>query len=74
AAASYAGLKASIDQYYDENIAHRDQTDKLVESSTSSLDRSSTTISDLYKGMDVITQLLKDINNAFKDDLLQTRK
>ncbi|GJW40505.1 hypothetical protein Tco_0066350 [Tanacetum coccineum] len=34
----------------------------------SSLDRSSTTISDLYKGLDVITQLLKDINNDVKDD------
>ncbi|GJY49856.1 hypothetical protein Tco_0439812 [Tanacetum coccineum] len=68
AAASYADLKALIDQYYDENIAHRDQTDKLVEASMSSLDRSSTTISDLYKGLDVITQLLKDINNAVKDD------
>ncbi|GJZ33531.1 hypothetical protein Tco_0578967 [Tanacetum coccineum] len=66
--ASYADLKALIDQYYDENIAHRDQTDKLVEASMSSLDRSSTAISDLYKGLDVITQLLKDINNAVKDD------
>ncbi|GJV93330.1 hypothetical protein Tco_1541143 [Tanacetum coccineum] len=60
--------KASNDQYYDENIAHRDQTDKLVEASMSSLDRSSTTISDLYKGLDVITQLLKNINNGVKDD------
>ncbi|GJS62731.1 putative nucleotidyltransferase, ribonuclease H [Tanacetum coccineum] len=42
---------ASVDQYYDENIAHRDQNDKLVEASISSLDRSSTTISDLYKGL-----------------------
>ncbi|GJU46784.1 hypothetical protein Tco_1204050 [Tanacetum coccineum] len=40
AAVSYANLKASIDQYYDENIAHIDQTDKLVEASMSSLDRS----------------------------------
>ncbi|GKG46596.1 hypothetical protein Tco_0501442, partial [Tanacetum coccineum] len=68
AAVSYADLKASIDQYYDENIAHRDQTDKLMKASMSSLDRSSTTISDLYKGPDVITQLLKDINNVVKDD------
>ncbi|GJU38115.1 hypothetical protein Tco_1186469 [Tanacetum coccineum] len=30
AAVSYADLKASIDTYYDENIAHRDQTDKLL--------------------------------------------
>ncbi|GJU52641.1 hypothetical protein Tco_1226355 [Tanacetum coccineum] len=64
----YADLKASVDQYYDENIAHRDQTDKLMEASMSSLDRSSTTISDLYKGLNVITELLKDISNAVKDD------
>ncbi|GJR13513.1 hypothetical protein Tco_0796165 [Tanacetum coccineum] len=74
AAAFYTNLKASIDQYYDENIAHKDQTDILVEASMSSLDRSSTTISDLYKGMDVITQLLKDINNAVKDDPAANQK
>ncbi|GJV51250.1 hypothetical protein Tco_1446991 [Tanacetum coccineum] len=76
AAVSYAGLKGSIDQYYDENIAHRDQTDKLVEASMNSLDRSSTTISDLYKGLDFITQLLKDINNTGFDfsALLSTMK
>ncbi|GKA84971.1 hypothetical protein Tco_0806625, partial [Tanacetum coccineum] len=74
AALSYADIMASIDQYYDENIAHRDQTDKLVEASMSSLDRSSTTISDLYKGMDVITKLLKDINNVVKDDPAANQK
>ncbi|GJT82955.1 hypothetical protein Tco_1057297 [Tanacetum coccineum] len=42
AAVHYDNLKASIDDYYDENIAHRDQTDKLVEAFMSSLDRSST--------------------------------
>ncbi|GJR06308.1 hypothetical protein Tco_0529292 [Tanacetum coccineum] len=31
--------RASVDQYYDKNIAHRDQTDKLVEAFMSSLDR-----------------------------------
>ncbi|GJT99239.1 hypothetical protein Tco_1094757, partial [Tanacetum coccineum] len=74
AAVSYADLKASINQYYDENIAHKDQTDKLVEASMSSLDRSNTTISDLYKGLDVITKLLKDINNAVKDDPAANKK
>ncbi|GKD91719.1 hypothetical protein Tco_1367226 [Tanacetum coccineum] len=74
AAVSYANLKASIDQYYDENIAHIDQTDKLVEASMSSLDRSSTTISDLYKGLDVITQLLKDISISIKDDPATNQK
>ncbi|GJY79001.1 hypothetical protein Tco_0484802 [Tanacetum coccineum] len=74
ATVSYAGLKGSIDQYYDENIAHRDQTDKLVEASMSSLDRSNTTISDLYKGLDFITQLLKDINNTVKHDPATNQK
>ncbi|GKA03191.1 hypothetical protein Tco_0675972 [Tanacetum coccineum] len=74
AAVSYADLKASIDQYYDENIAHRDQTDKLVEASMSSLDRSSTTIGDLYKGLNVITELLKNVNTAVKDDPATNQK
>ncbi|GJT34478.1 hypothetical protein Tco_0924897 [Tanacetum coccineum] len=56
--------KASINQYYDENIAHRDQTDKLVEA----------TISDLYKGLNVITELLKTINTTVKDDPTTNQK
>ncbi|GKA74169.1 hypothetical protein Tco_0780471 [Tanacetum coccineum] len=74
AAVNYANLKASIDEYYDENIAHRYQTDKLVEASMSSLDKSSTTISDLYKGLNTITELLKEINNAVKDDHVMNKK
>ncbi|GKF60683.1 hypothetical protein Tco_0177469, partial [Tanacetum coccineum] len=65
---NYTNLKASIDEYYDENISHRDQTDKLVKASMSSHDKSRTTMDDLYKGLNVITALLKDINNAVKDD------
>ncbi|GJZ30571.1 hypothetical protein Tco_0575618, partial [Tanacetum coccineum] len=64
---NYDDLKAFIDEYYDENIAHRDHTDKLVEASMSSLDKSSNTISDLYKGFNIITKLLKEIKNAVKD-------
>nr|GEU70132.1 retrovirus-related Pol polyprotein from transposon TNT 1-94 [Tanacetum cinerariifolium] len=55
-------------EYYDENVAHRDQTDKLVESTMSTIDKSSMAIKDLYQGLNIITQLLKDINNAVKDD------
>ncbi|GJW29525.1 hypothetical protein Tco_0046400 [Tanacetum coccineum] len=68
AAVSYADLKASIEEYYDENVAHRDQTDKLVKTTMSTIDRSSMAIKDLYQGLNVITKLLKDINNAVKDD------
>ncbi|GJT19570.1 hypothetical protein Tco_0878276 [Tanacetum coccineum] len=74
AVVNYADLKASIDEYYDENIAHRDQTDKLVEASMSSLEKSSNTISDLYKGFNIITELLKEIKNAVKDDPVINKK
>ncbi|GKF93212.1 hypothetical protein Tco_0279931, partial [Tanacetum coccineum] len=74
AAVSYVDLKDSIGQYYDENIAHRDQTDKLVEASMSSLDRSNTTITNLYKGLDVVTKLLKYISTAVKDDCAANQK
>ncbi|GJV07921.1 hypothetical protein Tco_1345577 [Tanacetum coccineum] len=71
ASVSYADLKASIEEYYDENVAYINQTDKLVESTMSTIDKSSTTIKDLYKGLNVITKLLKDINTAVKGfDLL----
>ncbi|GKF25777.1 hypothetical protein Tco_0081671, partial [Tanacetum coccineum] len=74
ATVSYADLKASIKEYYDENVAHRDQTDTLVETTMSTIDRSSTTIKDLYQGLNVITKLLKDINNAVKDDPTTNKK
>ncbi|GJS32876.1 hypothetical protein Tco_0531258 [Tanacetum coccineum] len=73
-AVHYANLKASINDYYDENIAHRDQADKLVEASMSSRDKSNTTISDLYKGINIITGLLKEINNVVKDDPAMNKK
>ncbi|GJT17410.1 hypothetical protein Tco_0876116 [Tanacetum coccineum] len=71
---NYDDLKASIDDYYDENITHIDQTDKLVEAFMSSLDKSSNTISDLYKGLNIIIKLLKEIKNAVKDDSVINKK
>ncbi|GJR08319.1 hypothetical protein Tco_0790971 [Tanacetum coccineum] len=66
--------KASIDDYYEENIAHRDQNDKLVEATMSSLDKISITTSDVYKGLNIITKLLKEINNDVKDDPAMNKK
>nr|GFA80743.1 hypothetical protein [Tanacetum cinerariifolium] len=51
----YVNLKASINDYYDENITYRDQTNQLVEASTSSLQKGSSTINDFCKGLEVIT-------------------
>nr|GEV37267.1 retrovirus-related Pol polyprotein from transposon TNT 1-94 [Tanacetum cinerariifolium] len=70
----YVNLKSIIDDYYNEYIAHRDQTDNLVEASMSSLEKSSSTINDLYKGLEVITQLLKDTTNSVKDDPATNKK
>nr|GEX52099.1 uncharacterized mitochondrial protein AtMg00810-like [Tanacetum cinerariifolium] len=74
AAVHYVNLKAYIDDYFNENIAHRDQIDKLVEASMSSLEKSSIAINDLYKGLEVITQLLKDITKSIKDDPATNKK
>ncbi|GJR33239.1 hypothetical protein Tco_1109471 [Tanacetum coccineum] len=71
---SYADLKASIEGDYEENIAHRDQTNKLVEASMSSLDKIRIVISNLYTGLNIITKLLKDIKNVVKDDPVLNKK
>nr|GFA86149.1 hypothetical protein [Tanacetum cinerariifolium] len=47
----------------------QDQSDKLVEAFMSSLEKSSTIINYLYKCLEVITQLVKDITKSVKDDL-----
>ncbi|GKC36455.1 retrovirus-related pol polyprotein from transposon TNT 1-94 [Tanacetum coccineum] len=74
ATVSYADLKASIEEYYDENVAHIDQTDKLVETTMCTIDKGSIAIKDLYRGLNVITKLLKNINNAVKDDPATNKK
>ncbi|GJX33480.1 hypothetical protein Tco_0243335 [Tanacetum coccineum] len=66
--------QASVEGYYEENIAHRDQTDKLVEAFMSSLEKSHIAISDLYTCLNIITELLKDIKNAIKDDHALNKK
>ncbi|GKE91220.1 hypothetical protein Tco_1572315, partial [Tanacetum coccineum] len=48
--------------------------DKLVEASMRSLDKSSNTISDLYKGLNIITELLNEIKNVVKDDSVINKK
>nr|GEV11569.1 putative ribonuclease H-like domain-containing protein [Tanacetum cinerariifolium] len=50
------------------------KTDKLVEASMISLNKSSTTYHDLYKDLNVIIKLLKEINNSIKDDPVINKK
>nr|GEX40437.1 hypothetical protein [Tanacetum cinerariifolium] len=58
----------------DEDSQDDTETDQLVASSMSSLDKSSSSISDFYKGLNVITELLKDINIAIKDNPATNKK
>nr|GEV56650.1 uncharacterized mitochondrial protein AtMg00810-like [Tanacetum cinerariifolium] len=67
-------IKASDTDSSTNKILKKDQTDQLVEAFMSSLEKSSSTINDLYKGLEVITKLLKDITNSIKDDPATTKK
>nr|GEY52651.1 hypothetical protein [Tanacetum cinerariifolium] len=69
-AVHYVNLKASIDDYYNENIFYKDQTDQLVEASMSFLKKSSSTIDDLYKGLESTVKNIQD--HAFKKEEAST--
>ncbi|GJR00805.1 hypothetical protein Tco_0523789 [Tanacetum coccineum] len=57
-AASYADLRDSIEDYYEENVDHRAQTDKLVQETMSTLDKIS------KAGIDERAKLLKSLNRV----------
>ncbi|GKA27762.1 hypothetical protein Tco_0713930 [Tanacetum coccineum] len=56
--ASYVDLRASIEEYYEENVDHRAQTDKLIEETMSNLDKIS------KAGVDERAKLLKSLNRV----------
>ncbi|GJS70485.1 hypothetical protein Tco_0703326 [Tanacetum coccineum] len=59
-ATSYADLKASVKGYYDENVDHWDQTDKLIKETTKTIDNIS------KARFDERAKLLKAINRVFE--------
>ncbi|GJR52195.1 hypothetical protein Tco_1402716 [Tanacetum coccineum] len=74
AAVSYAGLKASIEGYYEENVDHREQTDKLVQATMDRLDKHSTDRAKLLKALNEVIETLKFIHDAVKEDLALNKK
>nr|GEY30828.1 hypothetical protein [Tanacetum cinerariifolium] len=48
--------------------------ERITEDQWENHEESSSTINDLYKGLEVITQLFKDITNSVKDDPTTTKK
>ncbi|GJU91519.1 hypothetical protein Tco_1303942 [Tanacetum coccineum] len=59
-AAFYDDLRANVEGYYEENVDHMDQTDKLVEKTMTRLDKIS------QAGVDDKAKLLKTLNRVFE--------
>ncbi|GJX13366.1 hypothetical protein Tco_0982746 [Tanacetum coccineum] len=74
AAVSYADLRASIKGYYEENVDHKDQTDKLFQETMDCLDKNSTDRSNLLKALNGVTKTLKVIQDVVKEDLSLKKK
>ncbi|GJR93287.1 hypothetical protein Tco_0265461 [Tanacetum coccineum] len=74
AVVSYVDLRSSIKGYYKENVDHKDQTDKLVQETMDYLDKNSTERVDLLKVLNGVTETLKVIQEAVKDDPALNRK
>ncbi|GJR37489.1 hypothetical protein Tco_1213173 [Tanacetum coccineum] len=74
AAVSYADHKTSIERYYEENVDHREQTDKLVQETMNSLEKNSIERADLLKALNEVTNVLKVVQEAVKDDHVLNRK
>ncbi|GJU00185.1 hypothetical protein Tco_1110523 [Tanacetum coccineum] len=74
AAVSYVVLKDSIEGYYEEDVDHRDQTDKLVQATMDCVDKNSTKRADPLKALNGVTETLKVVQEAVKDDLALNRK
>ncbi|GJT15723.1 hypothetical protein Tco_0874429, partial [Tanacetum coccineum] len=67
-------IKASIEGYYEENIDHREQTDKLVWATMDSFDKTTTDRVNLLKALNGVTETLKVVQDAIKDDAALNKK
>nr|GEY02208.1 hypothetical protein [Tanacetum cinerariifolium] len=65
---SYADLEASIECYYKENIDHMEQTAKVIDATMNSLDKNNITRGDLLNALNRVTEALKAIQNAVKEN------
>ncbi|GKD67640.1 hypothetical protein Tco_1321730 [Tanacetum coccineum] len=74
AAVSYVDLRASIEEYYEENVDHMDQTDKPIQATTDCLDKNSTERADLLKALNRVTKILKAVQDAVKEDPALNKK
>ncbi|GKA00295.1 hypothetical protein Tco_0672845, partial [Tanacetum coccineum] len=62
--------KAAIEGYYEENIDHMEQTDKVINAAMNSLDKNNIARGDLLNGLNGVTKTLKAIQDAVKEDIV----
>ncbi|GJX18721.1 hypothetical protein Tco_0221398 [Tanacetum coccineum] len=74
AVVSYADLKAAIEGYYEENIDHKEQTDKVIDAAMNSLNKNSIAMGDLLNALNGVTEALKAIQDAVKQDHVLNKK
>ncbi|GJS35288.1 hypothetical protein Tco_0533670 [Tanacetum coccineum] len=65
---SYVDLKAAIEGYYEENIDHMEQTDKVIDAAMNFLDKNNIARGDLLNALNGVTEALKAIQDAVKED------
>ncbi|GJW39322.1 hypothetical protein Tco_0065167 [Tanacetum coccineum] len=71
---SYADLRASVEGYYEENVDHREKTNKLVQATIDSLNKTATDRVNLLKALNGVTKTLKFVQDAVKDDPALNKK
>nr|GEU31873.1 hypothetical protein [Tanacetum cinerariifolium] len=55
----YADLRASIEEYYENNVDHREQTDKVIDATMKYLDKNNVVRGDLLNALNGVTETLK---------------
>ncbi|GJT53430.1 hypothetical protein Tco_0988484 [Tanacetum coccineum] len=63
-----------IEAYYEENIDHKEQTDKVIDTAMNSLDKNNIARGDLLNALNRVTEKLKTIRDAVKEDLVLNKK
>nr|GEX49666.1 putative reverse transcriptase domain-containing protein [Tanacetum cinerariifolium] len=71
---SYVDLRASIEGYYEENVDHIEQTDKVIDAAMNSLDKNSIARGDLLNALNGVTNTLKAIQDVVKEDHILNKK
>ncbi|GKE80745.1 hypothetical protein Tco_1550745 [Tanacetum coccineum] len=66
--------RAFIEGYYEENIDHMEQNDKVIDAAINSLDKNSIAKGDLLNALNGITKTLKAIQDAVKEDPALNKK